>query len=89
MAWDTAPPVAKEMPSSKSALEHHEFVTKAISEMVKAGDASALPTGAIPTVVSPLDVVSKTAFGIVAPHRRHEMCQQSLCQASLQIRRAT
>jgi hypothetical protein len=30
------------------------FVAKAISEMVEAGVASALPTGVIPTVVSPL-----------------------------------
>ena len=56
--WDTTPPVAKEMPNSE-ALEDHEFVTKAISEMVQAGAASALPTGVIPTVVNPLGVVPK------------------------------
>ncbi len=59
LVWDTTPPVAKEMPNSKSALEHNELVNKAISEMVEAGAASALPTGVIPTVVSPLGVVPK------------------------------
>jgi hypothetical protein len=47
------------MPNSKSAFEHQDFVTKAISDMVEAGAASALPTGVIPTVVSPLGVVPK------------------------------
>ncbi len=57
--WVTSPPIAREMPSSKSAFEHHEFVTKAISDMVEVGAASALPSGVIPTVVSPLGVVLK------------------------------
>ena len=47
------------MPNSKTTLEHHEFVTKAISEIVEAGAVSALPTGVILTVVSPLDVIPK------------------------------
>jgi hypothetical protein len=47
------------MTNSKSALENHNFVTKAISDMVGAGAASALPFGVIPTVVSPLGVVPK------------------------------
>jgi hypothetical protein len=47
------------MPNSKSALENHEFVIKAILDTVEACAASALPTGVIPTVVSPLGVVSK------------------------------
>jgi hypothetical protein len=59
LVWVTSPPKAKEMPNSKSAFEHHEFVTKAVAEMVEAGAASALPTGVIPTVVSPLGVVPK------------------------------
>ena len=57
--WVTTPPIPREMPNSKSVLEKHEFVTKAISGMVEAGAPSALPTGVIPTVVSPLDVVPK------------------------------
>ena len=59
LVWGTTPPVAKEMTNSKSALEQHEFVTKAISEMVEASAVSALPTGVISTVVSPLGVVPK------------------------------
>ena len=52
-------PIAKEMPNSKLAFEHHEFVTKAIADMEEVGAASALPSGVIPTVVSPLGVVPK------------------------------
>jgi hypothetical protein len=59
LVWVTTPPVAREMPNSKSALENHEFVTKVISDMVEAGATSALPTGVIPTAVSPLGVVPK------------------------------
>jgi hypothetical protein len=59
LVWVTSPPIAKEMPNSKSTLEHHDFVTKAIADMVEAGAASALPRGIIPTVVSPLGVVPK------------------------------
>ena len=59
LVWDTTPPVAKDMLNSKTVLEHHEFVTKAISEILEASAASALPTGVIPTVVSPLGVVCK------------------------------
>ncbi len=59
LVWVTSPPIAKEIPNSRSALEHHDFVTKAIADMVEAGAASALPTGVIPTVVSPLGVVPK------------------------------
>ena len=47
------------MLNSTSALEHHEFVTSTISEMVEAGAASALPTSVTPTVVSPLGVDPK------------------------------
>ena len=59
LVWVTTPPIAREMPNSKSALENHEFVTKAISDTIEAGAASALSTGVIPTVVSPPDVVPK------------------------------
>ena len=59
MVWNTVPPLPKETPNSESAFEHHEFVTKAISEMVIAGATSALPSGTTPTVVSPLGVVPK------------------------------
>ena len=69
LVWVTTPPIAREMPNSKLALENHYLVTKAISDMVDAGAASVLPTGVIPTVVSPLGVVPK-------PHS--ENCDLSL-----------
>ena len=53
------PPIEKKMPNSKSTFEHHGFVSKAIADMVKVGAASALPSGVIPTLVSPLGVVPK------------------------------
>jgi len=59
LVWVQTPPIAREMPNSKSALENNEFVTKAISDMVEASAASALPTCVIPTVVSPLGDVPK------------------------------
>ena len=49
----------REMPNSKLALEHHDFVTSAISEIVEASAASALPTCFVPIVVSPLGVIPK------------------------------
>jgi len=39
LVWVTSPPIARENPNSKSALENHEFVTKAISAMVEVGAA--------------------------------------------------
>ena len=47
LVWQTIPPVAKETPNSKSALEHYEFFIKAISEMVEASTVPALPTGVL------------------------------------------
>jgi hypothetical protein len=48
----TSPPIAREMPKYKSVLENHEFVTKAISDMVEVGAASALPFGVSPTAAT-------------------------------------
>jgi hypothetical protein len=59
LVWVTTPPIAREMPISKSALENHEFVTKASSDMAEESAASALPTGVIPTVVNSLSVAPK------------------------------
>ena len=53
------PPIAREMKNSKSSLDNHDFVTKAVTEMLEAGAVSVLPSGVIPTVVSPLGVVPK------------------------------
>ena len=86
--WDTIPPVAREMPSSKSTLEQHEFVNKPIFEMVEAGAASALSTGGIPTVVSPLGVVPKPHSDKLRLIVNMRYVNRSPRQASLQIRRA-
>ena len=59
LVWVTTPPIAREMPNSKSTLENREFVTKAISDIIEAGATSALPTGVIPTVVNLFGVVPK------------------------------
>ena len=59
LVWDKHPPIAREMQISHSSLEHQDFVTGAVEEMVKAGAVSILPSGTIPTVISPLGVVPK------------------------------
>jgi hypothetical protein len=59
LVWDKHPPIAREMQNSHSSLEHQDFVTGAVEEMVKAGAVSILPSGTIPTVISPLGVVPK------------------------------
>ncbi len=55
----TPPPIAREMRNSNSSLDNQEFVTKAVAEMLEAGAVSVLPSGVIPTMVSPLGVVPK------------------------------
>ena len=62
LVWNTIPPPPKEIVNSESSLEHHEFVTKAISEMMIAGAASVLPLGVRPTVVRPLRVVPTSHY---------------------------
>jgi hypothetical protein len=62
IVWVTTPPIARDLTKSKSKLENREFVNKAISDMIEACAASALPTGVMPTVVSPLSVV------VLKPH---------------------
>ncbi len=58
--WDKSPPLARELSNNKPSRDHSDFVTTAISDMIKAGAASVLPSGVIPTVVSPLGVVTKS-----------------------------
>ena len=60
LVWNKSPPLARELSNNKSSRDHSDFVTKAISDMIKAGAASVLPSGVIPTVVSPLGVVTKS-----------------------------
>jgi hypothetical protein len=60
LVWDKSPPLALELSNNKSSREYSDFVTKAVSDMIKAGAALVLPSGVIPTVVSPLGVVTKS-----------------------------
>ena len=53
------PPEARELKNSESSQYNHEFVTKAIADMLEARAASLLPTSVRPTIVSPLGEVSK------------------------------
>ncbi len=53
------PPTTRERVNSKSSFEDKVVVTKAIFEMVDAGGMSVPPIGTIPTIVSPIGVVSK------------------------------
>ena len=73
------------MPYSISALEHHEFDNKAISEMVKAGAASALLAGVISMVVSPLVVIPKPHSEQLRLVVNMRYFNKSSRQASLQI----
>jgi hypothetical protein len=60
LVWDKSPPLARELSNNKSSRDHSDFFTKAVSDMIKAGAASVLPSGVIPTVVSPLGDVTKS-----------------------------
>ncbi len=55
-------PTTKEVFNSKSSFKNKDVVTKKISDMVDAGTTLVLRIGAMPTIVSPLDVVLKPHF---------------------------
>jgi hypothetical protein len=57
LVWDKLPPTAREMRNSKYSLDNQDFVTKAVVEMMEACAVSFLPSGVLPTVISPLRVV--------------------------------
>jgi hypothetical protein len=59
LVWNLHPPSPRELKNSKSSMDNHEFVTKAVAEMLEAGAVSVLPSGILPFVVSPLGVVPK------------------------------
>ncbi len=59
LVWDKLPPTAREMRNSKSSLDNQGLVTKAVAEMMEACAVLALPSGAFPTVISPLGVIPK------------------------------
>ena len=60
LVWDKLPPTAREMRNSKSSLDNQDFVTKAVVEMMEACAISVLPSGFLPTMISPLGVVPKS-----------------------------
>jgi hypothetical protein len=60
LVWDTTPPIPKELKKSKSSLDNQKIVTKGVSDMLETGAVSALPSGVLPTVISPLGVVPKS-----------------------------
>ena len=45
LVWDKSPPLARELRNNRSSGDHSDFVTKAVSDMIEAGAASALPPG--------------------------------------------
>ncbi len=53
LLWTMAAPQAREMRNATSAMEHMEFVSGAVSEMLAEGDVTMLPPGEKPMVVSP------------------------------------
>jgi hypothetical protein len=57
LVWDTTPPSPRELRNSKFSLDNQEFATTAVIEMLEACAVSALPSGVLPTVISPLGVV--------------------------------
>jgi hypothetical protein len=54
LLWTELAPPIKELANAPSAIEHHDFVSSAIVEMLAANDVTLLPPGEKPTVVSPL-----------------------------------
>ena len=60
LVWNLISLSPKELVNSDSSFEHYEFVTKVISDMVKAGATSVIPPGVRSSVVSPLGVVLKS-----------------------------
>ena len=59
LMWTSEAPQQRELRNAPSALEHHEFVTTAVAEMVAEKAVTMLPPGEKPWVVSPLGVVPK------------------------------
>ncbi len=67
-----------------SAMEHKEFVSGAVSEMLAEGVATRLPPGEKPIVVSPLGVVPNEAREQQVPaYNQHEICQPAFREESL------
>ena len=59
LLWTESSPPRREFANAPSALEHSDFVSGAVEEMLAAEAVTLLPPGEKPTVVSPLGVVPK------------------------------
>jgi hypothetical protein len=59
LLWTVSPPPRREFANAPSALEHSDFVSGAVEEMLAADAVTLLPPGEKPMVVSPLGVVPK------------------------------
>ena len=59
LLWTEAAPQPKELANAPSAIDHREFVSSAVAEMLTANAVTLLPPGEKPTEVSPLGVVPK------------------------------
>jgi hypothetical protein len=59
LLWTVSPPLRREFANAPSALEHIDFVSGAVEEMLAADVVTLLPPGEKPMVVSPLGVVPK------------------------------
>ncbi len=59
MLWTVAAPLAKEMANAPSAVEHRDFVSGAVVEILAGNSVTLMPPSEKPCVVSPLGVVRK------------------------------
>ncbi len=59
LMWTVSLPPRMEFANALSAMEHSEFFSCAVAEMLAAGAVTSLPPGEKPLVVSPLGVVPK------------------------------
>ena len=63
LLWTVPPPPRMEFANAPSAMEHREFVSGAVAEMLAADVVTLLPPWEKPWVVSPLRVVRKARIG--------------------------
>jgi hypothetical protein len=63
LLWTVSPPPRREFANAPSALEHREFVSGAVAEMLAAHAVTFLPPREKPWVASPLGVVPKARIG--------------------------
>ncbi len=63
LLWTVSPPPRREIANAPLALEHREFVSGEVAEMLAADAVPLLPPREKPWVVSPLGVVPKARIG--------------------------